>query len=391
MTPTPLPVQSLELPKLPNSTACLWVTDNPKHCSLLRPAPNVVNAFPWPAGNKSAEDAANWRERGFWQEPLFTAAQMHAYLIADRAARAQPVTGYYLWEHPELPPRVARSDEADFAVSEPKWVRCYPVDVCGGESVRAQTPGEPAGCPWLFIQMADAESDHVAYLTWCTDEKAIRAAVAQAVYVEPEALDADDNEQVAGITASLIEDCFFDFEGDPGLKLFKVASQEGAAAPTAQAPSEASPVETQDVAALVSTEDARMLDWMERTKRFPTICWNARQGRQDSFNGFTFRASCKDGVNLSLREAIRAAMPATGDADAQATCPYSVGSYLRLFWQEAFDDTYQGRYGGDFDPAAMKALAEGRAARERTSRQPPEAMAPAASAVLVVADLKVQP
>jgi hypothetical protein len=75
--------------ELPKSTACLWVTDNPKHCSLLRPAPNVVNAFPWPADSKTAEDAAYWRERGFWQEPLYTADQMNAhYLDGVEAGRA---------------------------------------------------------------------------------------------------------------------------------------------------------------------------------------------------------------------------------------------------------------------------------------------------------------
>lgn len=82
------------IPALPASTACLWVTDNPRHCSLLRPAPNVVNAFPWPAGNKTPEDAAFWRERGFWQEPLFTADQMNTrWLDGYAAGRASRVQG----------------------------------------------------------------------------------------------------------------------------------------------------------------------------------------------------------------------------------------------------------------------------------------------------------
>ncbi len=86
---------AVELPPLPKSTACLWVTDNPAHCSLLRPAPNVVNAFPWPADSKPEADRDYWRAKGFWQEPLFTAAQMddHAEsalkLQADRIAELE--------------------------------------------------------------------------------------------------------------------------------------------------------------------------------------------------------------------------------------------------------------------------------------------------------------
>ena len=82
MTTNPTPVAPEELPELPKSRACLWVTDNPRHCDLLRPAPNVVNAFPWPADSKTPEDRAYWREKGFWQEPLYTADQMRAYARA---------------------------------------------------------------------------------------------------------------------------------------------------------------------------------------------------------------------------------------------------------------------------------------------------------------------
>lgn len=95
MTPThkpeygdraPISNGGAERTSLPKSVACLWVTDNPKHCSLLRPAPNVVNAFPWPADSKTEEDRNYWRERGFWQEPLFTAEQMYDYANTDATA-----------------------------------------------------------------------------------------------------------------------------------------------------------------------------------------------------------------------------------------------------------------------------------------------------------------
>jgi len=45
-----------------------------------------------------------------------------------------PQSGYYLWEHPKHPSRVARPEDADFAKGEPLWVRCYPVEVFGGVS-----------------------------------------------------------------------------------------------------------------------------------------------------------------------------------------------------------------------------------------------------------------
>ena len=63
---------------------------------------------------------------------LYTGGQMHAYLLADRSARAEPQSGYYLWEYPKHPSRVARPEDADFAKGEPLWVRCYPVEVFGG-------------------------------------------------------------------------------------------------------------------------------------------------------------------------------------------------------------------------------------------------------------------
>lgn len=91
MTNTPTPGAAAELPPLPKSRACLWVTDNPRHCGLLRPAPNVVNAFPWPADSKSEKDRLYWREKGFWQEPLFTADQMHTYAQSQLDALREEV------------------------------------------------------------------------------------------------------------------------------------------------------------------------------------------------------------------------------------------------------------------------------------------------------------
>lgn len=68
--------------------------------------------------------------------------------------QAQAETGYCLWDHPDLPPRVARPEEASFAVGDPKWVRCYPVEVCG--SARTLTQGEPlATSPYLENSVAD--------------------------------------------------------------------------------------------------------------------------------------------------------------------------------------------------------------------------------------------
>ena len=52
-----------------------------------------------------------------------------------------PQSGYYLWEHPKHPSRVARPEDADFAKGEPLWVRCYPVEVFGGAAPEA--PREP--------------------------------------------------------------------------------------------------------------------------------------------------------------------------------------------------------------------------------------------------------
>lgn len=40
------------------------------------------------------------------------------------------MSAHYLWEHPEHTPRVARPEDADFARTDLKWVRCYPVEVC---------------------------------------------------------------------------------------------------------------------------------------------------------------------------------------------------------------------------------------------------------------------
>lgn len=49
--------------------------------------------------------------------------------------------------------------------------------------------------------------------------------------------------------------------------------------------------------------DAELLDWMERTKRFPLMCWNAKDG----FDGFTFCAHCRGDKYPTLRAAIDAA------------------------------------------------------------------------------------
>lgn len=70
---------------------------------------------------------------------------------------------HYLWEHPTLPPRVARTADADFACKEPLWVRCYPVDVHVG-----QAPARPDlvnRLSYLAHERDDlAISDAVSYL-----------------------------------------------------------------------------------------------------------------------------------------------------------------------------------------------------------------------------------
>jgi hypothetical protein len=71
--------KTIELPPLPESEFCAWMQDD-----------RVMNAFPWGVGDPAKWDHdGHWAAKRFRREPLFTANQMHAYVLADRASRSR--------------------------------------------------------------------------------------------------------------------------------------------------------------------------------------------------------------------------------------------------------------------------------------------------------------
>jgi hypothetical protein len=72
---------------------------------------------------------------------------------------------------------------------------------------------------YLFIAMDD---DRRAHPEWLADDAAVLDAVKRAVWSGP-VTDPDHINEAFGITATLIEDGYFPFEGDPPLHLFRLA------------------------------------------------------------------------------------------------------------------------------------------------------------------------
>lgn len=86
-----------------------------------------------------------------------------------------------------------------------------------------------ADAQFLVVSMDD---DGEAHPTYCADEEAVRQAVKGCVFACDD-LDADELSQLDGMTAVLLEEKFLNFEGDPGIHLYRLAAP---AAANVQAP-----------------------------------------------------------------------------------------------------------------------------------------------------------
>jgi hypothetical protein len=80
---------------------------------------------------------------------------------------------------------------------------------------------------YLFIAMDD---DRRAHPEWLADDAAVLDAVKRAVWSGP-VTDPDHINEAFGITATLIEDGYFPFEGDPPLYLFRLPAGVNASVP----------------------------------------------------------------------------------------------------------------------------------------------------------------
>lgn len=98
-----------------------------------------------------------------------------------------------------------------------------PLDQSGGaepilEAIRALKAATPSSTArFLFVSMDDEKTGHPTY---CADEMAVREAVREAMYFPGATLDADGEAEIIGIASSLVEEGFFNFEGDQPLHLY---------------------------------------------------------------------------------------------------------------------------------------------------------------------------
>jgi DNA-binding transcriptional MocR family regulator len=74
------------------------------------------------------------------------------------------------------------------------------------------------GAKFLVVVM---DNDGFAHLAYCADEVAVEKTVRDAMFSKGR-LDPDQLEEVKGITADLIEEEFINFEGDPGIHLYRL-------------------------------------------------------------------------------------------------------------------------------------------------------------------------
>ncbi|MFM0165704.1 hypothetical protein PQR39_35410 [Paraburkholderia sediminicola] len=98
------------------------------------------------------------------------------------------------------------------------------------EQIRAKQAAKPkhsalpvAPPKFLFIAMDD---DGAAHPIYCADQAAVKTAVRDSMFM-PGDLDPDHLEQVNGVTAALLEDGTYRFEGDAPLHLYKLPEQVG--------------------------------------------------------------------------------------------------------------------------------------------------------------------
>lgn len=80
--------------------------------------------------------------------------------------------------------------------------------------------------PWLYIGLLDG--DGPVRLAYCADEDAVRNAVRDDMFfVSDEGQLAESDEAIVAETAEdLVREGFVSFEGDPGLRLYRVASTD---------------------------------------------------------------------------------------------------------------------------------------------------------------------
>jgi|ERR1700737_1641608 len=76
---------------------------------------------------------------------------------------------------------------------------------------------------FLVVVMDDYGNAHPHY---CADEAAVEKVVRDCMFMEGE-LNSDELEQVRGHTANLLEEEFINFEGDPGIHLYRLPEVQG--------------------------------------------------------------------------------------------------------------------------------------------------------------------